>query len=49
MAATAPTAQRTPRRAGSRTSATEAVARPGPVRPVAFRKVCGACSSGTRT
>ena len=49
IGAMAPTAQRTPRRAGSRTSATEAMARPGPVRPVAFRKTCGACSSGTRT
>ena len=49
IGAIAPTAQRTPRRAGSRTSATEAIARPGPVRPVALRKTCGACSSGTRT
>ncbi|CAM5733971.1 hypothetical protein SALBM311S_02476 [Streptomyces alboniger] len=49
IGAMAPTAHRTPRRAGSRTRATEAVARPGPVRPVAFRKTCGACSSGTRT
>ena len=30
-------------------AATEAMARPGPVRPVALRKTCGACSSGTRT
>ena len=47
--ATAPTAQRTARRAGSSTRATEAVALDGPLRPVALRKTCGACSSGTRT
>lgn len=49
IGATAPMAQRTPRRAGSRTRPTDATARPGPVRPVAFRNTCGACSSGTRT
>ncbi len=49
IGAMAPTAHLTPRLAGSRTTATDATERPGPVLPVAFRKTCGACSRGTRT